>query len=130
MHLLLSNDDGVDAPGIAELARALAPLGRVTVVAPGKGVNGSGRSSPDSFSAKASAPITKPCTNSNSASTREADSGSTRVIRRRMTLPQQNGGSCNLARNAWRGPAACRTFLASAPDRANRQLTDDLRQGG
>lgn len=34
MHILVSNDDGVRAPGIAALARAMLPLGKVTVVAP------------------------------------------------------------------------------------------------
>lgn len=34
MHFLISNDDGVHAPGLAALAERLMPLGRVTVVAP------------------------------------------------------------------------------------------------
>lgn len=34
MHLLVSNDDGYDAPGIGALADALEPLGTVWVVAP------------------------------------------------------------------------------------------------
>jgi 5'-nucleotidase len=34
MHILVSNDDGVFAPGIAALAEAMLPLGTVTVVAP------------------------------------------------------------------------------------------------
>jgi len=34
MKILVTNDDGVAAPGIAALASALAPLGEVTVVAP------------------------------------------------------------------------------------------------
>jgi 5'-nucleotidase len=34
MHILVSNDDGVHAPGIAALAEAMLPLGTVTVVAP------------------------------------------------------------------------------------------------
>ncbi len=34
MHILVSNDDGVHAPGIAALATAMRPLGKVTVVAP------------------------------------------------------------------------------------------------
>ncbi len=34
MHILLTNDDGIEAPGIAAAARALAQLGRVTIVAP------------------------------------------------------------------------------------------------
>lgn len=34
MNILISNDDGVFAPGIIALAEALTPLGNVTVVAP------------------------------------------------------------------------------------------------
>lgn len=34
MHLLLSNDDGILAPGLAAMRQALASLGRVSVVAP------------------------------------------------------------------------------------------------
>ncbi len=34
MHLLLSNDDGIYATGLAMLAKALAPFGKITVVAP------------------------------------------------------------------------------------------------
>lgn len=34
MHILVTNDDGVHAPGIVALANALRPLGNVTVVAP------------------------------------------------------------------------------------------------
>jgi 5'-nucleotidase len=34
MHILVSNDDGVNAPGIAALAEAMLPFGKVTVVAP------------------------------------------------------------------------------------------------
>lgn len=34
MHILVSNDDGVMAPGIIALAQAMLPLGKVTVVAP------------------------------------------------------------------------------------------------
>lgn len=34
MNILISNDDGVFAPGIIALAEALAPLGHITVVAP------------------------------------------------------------------------------------------------
>lgn len=34
VHFLLSNDDGFRAPGIQELARALMPLGHVTIVGP------------------------------------------------------------------------------------------------
>ena len=33
-QVLVTNDDGIDAPGLRALAAALAPLGRVTVVAP------------------------------------------------------------------------------------------------
>ena len=34
MHLLLCNDDGIDAPGLIPFARALADVGTVTVVVP------------------------------------------------------------------------------------------------
>lgn len=34
MHILVSNDDGVGAPGIIALAEAMLPFGKVTVVAP------------------------------------------------------------------------------------------------
>lgn len=34
MNILISNDDGIQSPGIIELARALGELGKVTVVAP------------------------------------------------------------------------------------------------
>jgi 5'-nucleotidase len=34
MHFLLTNDDGYDAPGLAALAQAAAPLGDCTLVAP------------------------------------------------------------------------------------------------
>lgn len=34
MRLLLTNDDGIHAPGLAALASALAPLGEVAIVAP------------------------------------------------------------------------------------------------
>ncbi|MGI5818956.1 MAG: 5'/3'-nucleotidase SurE [Armatimonadota bacterium] len=34
MGILVTNDDGIHAPGLLALARALAPLGEVTVIAP------------------------------------------------------------------------------------------------
>ena len=34
ISILVTNDDGIYAPGIKELARVLKPLGKVTVVAP------------------------------------------------------------------------------------------------
>jgi len=34
VRILLTNDDGIDAPGIRHLAEAIAPLGEVTVIAP------------------------------------------------------------------------------------------------
>lgn len=34
MHILVTNDDGVQAPGLLALAEALQPLGRITVLAP------------------------------------------------------------------------------------------------
>ena len=39
--ILLSNDDGYDAPGLAALADALSPLGRIVVVAPDRNLSGS-----------------------------------------------------------------------------------------
>ena len=36
MHLLLSNDDGIHANGLMLLAEALAPLGKISVVAPNR----------------------------------------------------------------------------------------------
>ena len=40
--ILLTNDDGYDAPGIQELARALAPLGELLVAAPEENQSGTG----------------------------------------------------------------------------------------
>jgi len=34
MHILVTNDDGIEAPGLLALAQAVAPLGKVSVVAP------------------------------------------------------------------------------------------------
>jgi 5'-nucleotidase len=42
MHLLLTNDDGVGAPGLLALKQALDPLGRVTVVAPSRNYSAAG----------------------------------------------------------------------------------------
>ncbi|GAB4312224.1 MAG: 5'/3'-nucleotidase SurE [Candidatus Sumerlaeia bacterium] len=36
LHILVSNDDGIDAPGLAALVEALHSVGRVTVVAPAR----------------------------------------------------------------------------------------------
>lgn len=33
-HILITNDDGVNAPGLLALAQAILPLGKITVVAP------------------------------------------------------------------------------------------------
>jgi len=41
-HLLLTNDDGIHAPGLLALAQSLAALGRVTVLAPEKNWSASG----------------------------------------------------------------------------------------
>src|SRR3989304_3579809 len=46
MHILLSNDDGYFAPGLAILAETLAPLAKVTVVAPGRDRSGASNSLP------------------------------------------------------------------------------------
>ncbi len=42
MHILITNDDGVTAPGLLALAQALAPLGRFTVLAPDHNWSASG----------------------------------------------------------------------------------------
>lgn len=44
MHILVSNDDGYDAPGIKVLADALADMGTVTVVAPDRNRSGASNS--------------------------------------------------------------------------------------
>lgn len=44
MRILLSNDDGYFAPGLATLAEALAPLGEITVVAPERNRSGASNS--------------------------------------------------------------------------------------
>jgi 5'-nucleotidase len=44
MRVLISNDDGVDAPGIEVLARRLAEVGEVTVVAPDRDRSGASNS--------------------------------------------------------------------------------------
>jgi 5'-nucleotidase len=42
MHILLTNDDGVTAPGLLALKQALEPLGKVTVVAPSRNYSAAG----------------------------------------------------------------------------------------
>ena len=42
MHLLLTNDDGINAPGLLALKQALAPLGNITVVAPSRNYSAAG----------------------------------------------------------------------------------------
>ena len=44
MELLITNDDGIDAPGLAALRRAAARLGSARVVAPTQAVSGCGHS--------------------------------------------------------------------------------------
>ena len=44
MHILLSNDDGYFAPGLTTLAEVLAPLGKITVVAPERDRSGASNS--------------------------------------------------------------------------------------
>ena len=43
LHILLTNDDGVGSPGLTAMAAALAPLGRVSVIAPDRNRSGIGR---------------------------------------------------------------------------------------
>lgn len=42
MHILVSNDDGINAPGILALTQAMLPLGKVTVIAPESNQSASG----------------------------------------------------------------------------------------
>ena len=42
MHILVTNDDGVHAPGLLALAQAMRPLGQVTVFAPDRNWSASG----------------------------------------------------------------------------------------
>ena len=42
MRILVTNDDGVHAPGLLALAEALAGVGEVDVVAPSQGQSGAG----------------------------------------------------------------------------------------
>lgn len=42
MHILVTNDDGVQAPGLLALAQAIRPLGKVTVFAPDHNWSASG----------------------------------------------------------------------------------------
>jgi 5'-nucleotidase len=44
MHLLVSNDDGYLAPGLLALVKALAPLGKITVIAPEQNHSGASNS--------------------------------------------------------------------------------------
>lgn len=42
MHILVSNDDGINAPGLRALAEAMLPFGQVTVMAPEENQSASG----------------------------------------------------------------------------------------
>ena len=42
MHILVTNDDGITAPGLLALARAMRPLGNVSIVAPDRNWSGAG----------------------------------------------------------------------------------------
>lgn len=44
MHILLSNDDGYLAPGLAQLAASLADLGEISVIAPERNCSGASNS--------------------------------------------------------------------------------------
>lgn len=41
-HILITNDDGIDSPGLLALAQSLAPLGRTTILAPDHNWSASG----------------------------------------------------------------------------------------
>ena len=42
MHILITNDDGIQAPGLKALAQALLPLGQVSILAPDRNWSASG----------------------------------------------------------------------------------------
>ncbi|MHB8933014.1 MAG: 5'/3'-nucleotidase SurE, partial [Bellilinea sp.] len=42
MHILVTNDDGVNAPGLLALAQALRPFGKISVLAPDRNWSASG----------------------------------------------------------------------------------------
>jgi 5'-nucleotidase len=42
MHILVTNDDGVDAPGLLALAQEMASLGKVSILAPDRNWSASG----------------------------------------------------------------------------------------
>jgi len=42
MHILVTNDDGVQAPGLLALAQAMRSLGKVTILAPNRNWSGAG----------------------------------------------------------------------------------------
>jgi 5'-nucleotidase len=42
MHLLITNDDGISAPGLLALKQALEPLGQITVIAPSRNYSAAG----------------------------------------------------------------------------------------
>jgi len=42
MHILVTNDDGVQAPGLLALAQAMRTLGQVTILAPDRNWSGAG----------------------------------------------------------------------------------------
>ena len=44
MHILVTNDDGIQAPGLLALAHAMKTLGKVTVIAPNRNWSASGHS--------------------------------------------------------------------------------------
>jgi 5'-nucleotidase len=44
MHILVTNDDGVQAPGLLALAQAMRQIGQVTVFAPDRNWSASGMS--------------------------------------------------------------------------------------
>ena len=41
-RIVVTNDDGIDSPGLVELARAMSDLGSVVVAAPASDMSGSG----------------------------------------------------------------------------------------
>jgi 5'-nucleotidase len=55
IQILLTNDDGIQSPGLWAAASALSKLGYVTVAAPREQASGTGRSMPRTSDGKISA---------------------------------------------------------------------------
>jgi hypothetical protein len=56
-RILVTNDDGVRAPGLAALIDALAPIGEITIVAPAENQSGTGHALRNQTGVRGGAPL-------------------------------------------------------------------------